>query len=81
MTRLSGFKTKKEFIVIIPSKCDRCRQSLNNCTISKFNSDILCNTCDTKEKSHPDYSMAERIVNEMKKKSSNFMGIGKPSDL
>ena len=65
----------------MPSKCDRCRQSLSNCSISKFNSDILCDGCNTKEKTHPDYSMAERIVNKMRKNNSSFMGIGKPSDL
>jgi hypothetical protein len=61
----------------IPSKCDRCRKDMSDCSISKFNSDYICGTCQKKEQAHPQYS----IANEVAKRVSNFSGIGKPSDL
>jgi len=27
-----------------PTKCDRCRQSMSDCCMSKFNSDYICGT-------------------------------------
>jgi len=60
-----------------PTKCDRCRQSMSDCCMSKFNSDYICGTCQTKEQSHPQYAIATEVAKRM----SNFSGIGKPSDL
>jgi hypothetical protein len=50
---------------------------MSECSISKFNSDYICGTCQKKEQAHPQYS----IANEVAKRVSNFSGIGKPSDL
>jgi hypothetical protein len=60
-----------------PSKCDRCRDSMSDCSISKFNSDYICGKCQKKEEAHPQYSIAKEVA----KRVSNFSGIGKPSDL
>jgi len=60
-----------------PTKCDRCRQAMTDCSISKFNSDYICGKCQNKEKNHPQYSIATEVA----KRISNFGGIGKPSDL
>jgi hypothetical protein len=60
-----------------PTKCDRCRQSMSDCCMSKFNSDYICGTCQTKEQSHPQYAIATEVAKRM----SNFSGIGKPFDL
>ena len=61
----------------IPDKCDRCRKNMSNCSLSKFNSDVICGDCLKKEQNHPQYS----IANEVAKRVSHFTGIGKPSDL
>ena len=60
-----------------PAKCDRCRQSMSDCSLSKFNSDYICGTCQKKEQAHPQYGIATEVA----KRVSNFGGIGKPSDL
>ena len=60
-----------------PLKCDRCRQSMLDCSISKFNSDCICGGCQKKEQAHPQYAIATEVA----KRISNFAGIGKPSDL
>jgi hypothetical protein len=50
---------------------------MSDCAISKFNSDYICGSCQKKEQSHPQYG----IASEVSKRISNFVGIGKPSDL
>jgi hypothetical protein len=65
----------------MPVKCDRCRASLKNVTLSKFNGDIMCDPCTDKEHNHPQFSFAEQIFLAMSKFDSAFKGIGKPADL
>jgi hypothetical protein len=66
----------------IPSKCDRCRKSMGSCTMSRFNTDMICETCEKKEQSHPKYAEAKSVEESMVRNGNfNFKGIGKPGDL
>ena len=50
--------------------------------MSFFNTDMLCNPCETKEKSHPKYSEAkEKELEELQRGNYNFRGIGLPEEL
>ncbi len=62
--------------------CDRCHKPSNITTMSRFNTDTICITCQDKEKQHPDYNRAVEVeMSEVRKGNYNFKGIGKPSDL
>jgi hypothetical protein len=50
--------------------------------MSKFNNDIICMACKTKERAHPDYQKAsDAEIRAVRQGDYNFPGIGKPADL
>ena len=50
--------------------------------MSRFNTEMICDTCLAKEKAHPKYAEACRVeLEHVKMGDYNFSGIGKPSDL
>jgi len=63
--------------------CQRCdNQEAKSLTCSRFNTQMICNTCEQKEKQHKDYQKAyDTELNEVKKGNYNFEGIGLPDDL
>ncbi len=66
----------------IPSHCDRCKKKMSSCIMSRFNTDMICGDCETKERSHPKYSEAKSVEEAMVRNGNfNFRGIGKPFDL
>ena len=66
----------------ITDKCERCRLKVESVTMSRFNIQMICPKCETKEKAHPMYKEAkEREFEEVKRGNYNFAGIGKPADL
>lgn len=77
-----GIFHKENIMPMFPEKCDRCHQKLHSLTMSKFNTDIICDDCDDKERKHHKYNEASRIEADMVRNGiMNFKGIGKPSDL
>lgn len=65
-----------------PTSCARCNRGLRSSIMSRFNTDIICPECETKEKAHPRYQ--EAVDAEMaacKRGDYNYAGIGKPADL
>jgi len=64
------------------STCARCGAKNGPTTMSRFNTDILCMDCLSKEKAHPKYPEAAKAELEAVQRGDyNFPGIGKPSDL
>ncbi len=64
------------------STCDRCREKSNMLIGSYFNTDMICLTCEEKEKAHSMFAMAKAIENEQVRQGNfNYQGIGLPSDL
>jgi hypothetical protein len=65
------------------STCDRCGAGPGVATImSKFNNDIICMACKTKERAHPEYQKAsDAEIRAVRQGDYNFPGIGKPADL
>ncbi len=62
--------------------CDRCKKSTSTWTMSKFNLDHICMTCDKKEKAHPKYKQASLAEHKAVKSGNlNYEGVGKPTDL
>lgn len=62
--------------------CHRCGQKVGAHIMSKFNFDLICSVCKTKETKHPKY--AEASLQELcavKDGIRDFPGIGKPADL
>jgi len=63
-------------------KCERCGKSDCTLIMSMFNTDMICNECNEKEKNHPKYNEAHNIEEKQVMNGNfNFRGIGKPSDL
>lgn len=64
------------------STCVRCGARHVITIMSRFNTDIICVPCETKEKAHPRYKEAwEAELAAVKRGDYNFPGIGKPDDL
>ena len=62
--------------------CDRCGKESSSLIMSRFNTEMICDTCLAKEKAHPKYAEACRVeLEHVKMGDYNFSGIGKPSDL
>jgi hypothetical protein len=62
--------------------CERCKCETNMSTGSYFNTQQICNTCDERERAHPDYERARAVeLKEVKRGNYNFRGVGLPSDL
>jgi len=62
--------------------CHRCGTATNGYTMSRFDTDLICDDCEGIEKAHPDYQRAVDVeLAAVKAGDMNFPGIGKPSDL
>jgi hypothetical protein len=62
--------------------CIRCDNKNGVVTMSRFNTDIICNDCERDERMHPRYTEAyDAELAEARKGNYNFPGIGKPPDL
>ena len=62
--------------------CERCNKSTHTTTGSYFNTQMICTSCDTKERKHPDYDQAVRIeIEQVQKGNLNYEGIGLPKEL
>lgn len=64
------------------ANCQRCPAKLVIMAKSRFNTDLICGSCENKERAHPKYLGAwEAELAEVYKGNMNFQGIGKPDDL
>ena len=62
--------------------CVRCKAQDAITTMSRFNTDIICVDCETKERAHPRYQeAADAELAAVKRGDYNYPGIGKPEDL
>lgn len=62
--------------------CDRCKKGTQTLIMSFFNTEMICDTCKTIERAHPDYKRAHDTETEAVLKGDyNFPGIGLPDDL
>lgn len=63
-------------------RCDRCGGDAAISTMSRFNTDTICASCEKKEKAHPRYKEAQEAeLREVRRGNYNYKGIGKPDDL
>ena len=63
-------------------KCERCNIKTCCTTMSMFNTQMICESCQDKEMKHPDYQKAKDAeASQVKLGSYNFEGIGLPDDL
>jgi hypothetical protein len=64
-------------------KCDRCKSETKSFIMSKFNTQMICDDCKTKEKNHHMYKQAcDEELRQIKEfNNMNFEGIGLPDDL
>jgi len=66
----------------IMDKCQRCRNQLDVLTMSYFNMQLICHTCEAKERNHPDFEKAREAESEACKRGDfDFPGIGLPEML
>lgn len=62
--------------------CERCNDKMNRYTMSYFNTQLICTSCQEKEKSHPLYEKAREVERKQCELGNyNFSGIGLPEDL
>ncbi len=67
---------------MIGNICDRCKKGMTSSTMSRFNTDMICETCEVKEKAHPKYAEARKAEHEaVQQGDRNFPGIGLPIEL
>jgi len=61
----------------MPTTCHRCRASTTVTTMSKFNTDTLCMSCEQDERLAPGYREACRVESDAVRSGDyNFSGIG-----
>lgn len=62
--------------------CQRCGSETRSTTMSYFNTEIICPTCDSEERAHPQFEEARRVeLEHVKAGDYNFEGVGLPADL
>ena len=62
--------------------CDRCKKPTITTMMSLFNTQMICNICQLKERSHPDFQKArDAELDSISKGDTNFPGIGLPPEL
>lgn len=62
--------------------CERCGEHDIGLMMSMFNTQMICGSCISKERIHPDYERArEAEAAAIYRGDYNFRGIGKPNDL
>jgi hypothetical protein len=67
-----------------PATCARCGADLRTTSsiMSRFNTEMICNTCESRERLHPRYQEAhDRELAEVKAGNTIFPGIGSPPEL
>lgn len=61
--------------------CERCKNPSTMTTMSKFNTEMICPTCDRFERGHSQYVRACQVEQqEVRTGNYNFEGIGLPDD-
>ena len=62
---------------LFPLGCERCHKNTNVLTMSFFNTQMICMTCDEKERQRPDFEQARKADERaIKSGNYNFKGIG-----
>jgi hypothetical protein len=62
--------------------CHRCGKKTSLHTLSRFNTQLICVECATKERKHASYKRAvEAETRAVRRGDYDFPGIGKPVDL
>ena len=62
--------------------CERCKQPTHYTVGSYFNLQMICGSCESKERKHPQFQHAlETESKEVLKGNLNFEGVGLPEDL
>lgn len=62
--------------------CERCNKPTHTTTGSYFNRQMICTSCDAKERKHPQFERAVRIeTQQVLKGNLNYEGIGLPEEL
>ncbi len=62
--------------------CERCDSETTTTTVSWFNTQTICKSCDEKELSHKDIEKAKaKELEQVKQGNYNYEGIGLPNDL
>lgn len=62
--------------------CTRCNKATSITTMSRFNTQIICMSCEEAERKHPKYAeAAEAEFQACKRGDYNFPGVGLPPDL
>lgn len=64
--------------------CERCRKEPDDGSLrmSMFNTQMICHSCDLKERNHPKFEEARQAENDaISRGEYNFPGIGLPDDL
>lgn len=63
-------------------RCARCRTGGVPLIMSRFNTDMICATCEARERAHPMYAAAAQAeLDAVQRGDMNFPGTGKPDDL
>lgn len=63
-------------------QCERCKHPTHTTTMSYFNTQMICTSCDTKERQHPEFERAQKIeLQQCLQGNLNFEGVGLPEDL
>lgn len=69
-------------ISLMDPNCNRCHKPATSKTMSRFNTQMICETCEEREKAHPKYAEAEEAERQAVKAGNyNFPGIGLPPGL
>lgn len=59
------------------SMCQRCSKETNIAIMSRFNTQIICMSCEEAEKRQPDYEKARKAEEDAVRRGDyNFPGIG-----
>lgn len=62
--------------------CERCSKESRSFTVSWFNTEVICDGCDDRERAHPEFERARRVESEAVMRGDyNFPGVGLPADL
>ena len=62
--------------------CERCNKPTHTTTGSYFNRQMICLSCEHKERKHPQFERAMRVETEQVLKGNlNYEGIGLPEEL
>ena len=63
-------------------RCERCGTPTHTTIGSYFNTQMICMSCEAKERKHPEYERAKEIeLQQCLAGNLNFEGVGLPEDL